>query len=642
MILPMKKVYLVVQDRYRNEALVKLRDVGVVHIENTHSSSEGLYRELEHKAWVEEAFALIEPYMVPLKEYEEPEKPISYKLSHLPHLIMELDNERQLLEINQFIRLTEKERIESWGDFDPEQLREMASLGYPLFLYEISPYDLNNIPEGISYIRLGGDRYVERIVTLNGEVPDFEQFKHPEMRLSQINNELAELKEKLDTIEERMKYIASHRSDLDKALAEIESNIKFEEALADLIQVDGAPPGFSVSFLKGYFPAEGDHAEKLKIAAKENGWALAIDDPTFNDKPPTVLINKSFPRIIKPVFVALGTIPGYWEFDISLSYLFFFALFFAMIFGDAGYGILILIISAFLVIDHKKKKNGELPDMIKLIMLLGISTVVWGSINGAWFSIPHANLPVFLSVLILQPFSQTGPLVEFPLFLQNIFRLPAEIPYDQFKYRWNIQFLCFTVAVVQLSWARAKRIIKLLPSLAAVGQFGYYLLVLGVYFLVLNMLLRIPLPPFATTLIGIGIAIIFIFSEQKGGNFFVNIGKGFSNFFQVFLKTVGCFADIISYIRLFAVGLAGSMIGEIFNSMALPAGGFGNFGLGFLFKLLIAIPIFVFGHGLNLLLNSLSVIVHGVRLNLLEYAGNHLEMEWAGYEYNPFSHRVKE
>ena len=135
---------------------------------------------------------------------------------------------------------------------------------------------------------------------------------------------------------------------------------------------------------------------------------------------------------------------------------------------------------------------------------------------------------------------------------------------------------------------------------------------------------------------------IGFFGEQHGGNFFINIAKGFGGIFQIFLKTISCFADIMSYIRLFAVGFAGLMIGQIFNSMAIPEAGLGSFGIIFILRLITAVIILLLGHGLNIALNALSVIVHGVRLNNMEYAGNHLEMEWSGYEYRPFALRQKD
>jgi V/A-type H+-transporting ATPase subunit I len=311
-----------------------------------------------------------------------------------------------------------------------------------------------------------------------------------------------------------------------------------------------------------------------------------------------------------------------------------------MILGDAGYGLLLFGGSIAIGLSVAVK-TGKFPDVAKLLVLLTFCTIIWGAFNGAWFAIPRGNLPHFLTVLILPPFNSTGPVVEFPLVLQNIFKLPAEVPVDEFKSRWNIQFLCFTLALIQLIWARGKRIISQLPRLSALAQAGTLIMLAGLYFLVLNMLLGIEFPPFALRLVIIGIGLNLVFAEQNGGNFFVNVAKGLGNFFSLFLKAVGCFADIISYIRLFAVGLAGAMIAQIFNDMAIPGDGFGSFGLTFVIRVITTVLILVIGHGLNLALTALSVIVHGVRLNLLEYAGNHLEMEWSGYIYNPFAQKQK-
>jgi V/A-type H+-transporting ATPase subunit I len=266
---------------------------------------------------------------------------------------------------------------------------------------------------------------------------------------------------------------------------------------------------------------------------------------------------------------------------------------------------------------------------------------VWGSITGSWFGISAEYLPPFLRSLIIPLFNNSGPLAQFPPVLQKLFNLPREVPAGELKTRWNIQFLCFTVAAIQLVWARGKNIRKLLPSLTALAQAGWLAMMVGLYFLVLFMLLGVALPPFAVWFIGGGLAFYFIFAEQNGGNFLVNIGKSFSNFLSIFLNAVGSFADIISYIRLFAVGLAGSIIAQSVNSMAIPSEGFGGFGAGFVLRLTAALLILVFGHTLNFAMNALSVVVHGVRLNLLEYAGNHLGMEWSGYAYNPFASKQK-
>jgi V/A-type H+-transporting ATPase subunit I len=339
------------------------------------------------------------------------------------------------------------------------------------------------------------------------------------------------------------------------------------------------------------------------------------------------------------VFAFLGTVPGYREIDISGPFLVFFSIFVGMILGDAAYGTLFFTISIIAGL-ALKSKTGKVPDILKLLMVLTFCTIIWGAINGSWFSIPVEHLPPFLTALILPPFNNTSDLVEFPGFLQKYFSLPEAIPKDS-KSTWCIQFLCFSLALIHMCFARITCFVKTLPKLAAFSHIGYMFVLAGLYFLILNMLLKLKMQPFVVPLIGIGGGLNFIFSEQYGGNFFKNIGKSFANAISLILKAISTFADIISYIRLFAVGLAGTIIAETFNGMAVPDDGFGLFGVGFIIKVLACVLILALGHGLNLILAVLSVIVHAVRLNLLEFAGNHLNIEWSGYEYKPFAIKQK-
>jgi V/A-type H+-transporting ATPase subunit I len=275
------------------------------------------------------------------------------------------------------------------------------------------------------------------------------------------------------------------------------------------------------------------------------------------------------------------------------------------------------------------------PNVVKLFLWLAFCTIVWGALNGAWFAIPYDNLPKALQAFVLPQFNPAVALAAFPGVLQKLFKIPAEQPGNTAY--WNLQFLCFSIAIIQLVYAHLKNIKKLFPSPVAIAQGGWLVMMIGLYFLVLSMLLKVEMPGFALYFIGVGVAVYFIFAEQNGGNPFANIGKSFSNFLPVFLNVVGSFADIISYIRLFAVGLAGSSIAQSFNSMSGIGGAFDGPVADAVLKLLAAALILLFGHGLNMMMNVLSVIVHGVRLNLLEYAGNHLAIEWSGYSYKPFA-----
>jgi len=672
MIIQMKKICVMVQDKHRQSSLRKLRDVGVLHIEKTDVPIDANSTAQKLKIKVEDAIGLISEYKVPKKkkkiEYiddgaerrrdpaglhrgrrasdvfgtvdEAPyslDAVIAVDRPFLPDLLLGFAEERKALKEKDTVLNKEITRVEGWGDFEPSAVNDIIEYGVPVFFYELSAEAFADIDKETKYIKINGDKNGARIIVFYEPLANITPFLLPEKPLGILQLEMKENKISWDAKEEKIKSFANRRPALDTDMTNIQQDLEFEVAATGMDMVEGTPPEYKLSYLTGYIPVS--DIEQIKEVAKDNNWALSIFDPSPTDAPPTKIENNSLVRLINPLLSFLGTVPGYREFDISPSYLFFFTIFFAMILGDAGYGLLLFAVACILGFSMKLKK-GTVPDVIKLMMLLTFSTIVWGTVNGAWFQIPYANLPYFLTVLVLPPFNNMGPVVEFPAFLQNVFRLPAEIPVDVFKTRWNIQFLCFSLALIQLVWARGKRIIAALPRLSALAQLGTLLMLTGLYFLVLNMLLGIEFPPFAIPLIASGLGLNLLFAEQNGGNFFKNILKGLGNFFQLFLKAVGCFADIISYIRLFAVGLAGATIAEIFNSMAI-GDGLGDFGVMFFVRLIAAVLILAVGHSLNLVLTALSVIVHGVRLNLLEYAGNHLEMEWSGYLYSPFAKKQK-
>jgi len=674
MIVPMKRVFLVVMDKYREASLTKLRDIGVVHLEKKNVTSDALASLQTKKSALETAIMLLNSYEAKAKlrmkaaggasakpetsgeeaktgavkrasdfvnpngvPYDVGAVDAHAREQGLFRHILNLEDERKSLQERSTNLSREQSRIKEWGDFDPQQVRHLSENGIPLYLYEFTEKTFNSLPKDVPYIVIKKTKAIIYITSVGVEIAGETPVELGKYSLSALESLQTEVQEKLNDIENHFIALTERAPDLQSDLETLVEQIEFQTASEGMQTLEDSSNESTVSWLSGYVP--GEKVPLLKSTAASNGWALMLDDPAPADLPPTQLKNGPVARIIQPLFSFLGTVPGYREFDISPSYLLFFSIFFAMILGDAAYGLIILSIGL-LVGFSAKKKSGVFPDIAKLLVFLSCFTIVWGTLIGSWFMIPHANLPPVLLALVLPPFNNTGPLMEFPSFLQNVFGLPAEVPMDEFKTRWSIQFLCFTIAVVQLTWARGKRFMRQLPSLSAVAQIGWLLLMVGFYFLVLFMLLGVQFPAFAPYLLGTGVALILLFSEQKGGNFLVNVGKGLAGLFPTFLKTVSCFADVISYIRLFAVGMAGAMIGLTFNQMAFPEDGLGM-GIAFVVRFVVAVVLVVFGHALNLALASLSVIVHGVRLNLLEYAGNHLEMEWSGYAYNPFALKQK-
>ena len=633
MIVPMKKVAIAGLDKLQENNLVKLRELGVMHIEKKTVQSDTLSALLEKKSDLEKIAGMLRSFAPKKKEAFAP--PVLDVSVDIGAHVLELSEKRKAAQEQVYACLREIGRIEKWGDFDPAAFKGLAESGLSLFLYELPKRVYENLGER-QVIVLGRDK-VNVYCVVTGEPLDGEQpFQLPLKSLSALRDDVKRQKAAIEGIENELSMLFYQISTLECEIADLSGKIEFETAKVGMEGVKDCPQEMPVSYITGFVPAP--ELGLVKRAAAENGWALCASDPAETDLPPTLIKTNPVVRIIQPLFSFLGTVPGYREYDISPSYLLFFSIFFAMIFGDAAYGCLLFAISALAGL-ASRKKTGRMPDAAKLFMWLSFCTIVWGTLNGAWFAIPYDALPPFLQALVLPQFNSDVALKAFPGILQKLFKIPAEQPGNTAY--WNVQFLCFSIAIVQLVYAHLKNIKKLLPSPVAFAQAGWLVMMIGLYFLVLSMLLKVELPTFAAYFIGIGPAVYFIFAEQKGGNPFLNVLKSFSNILSTFLNAVGSFADIISYIRLFAVGLAGTSIAQSFNLMSgingLAESGIGASAAQIVLKLFAAALILVFGHGLNIIMNALSVIVHGVRLNLLEYAGNHLAIEWSGYSYKPFA-----
>jgi V/A-type H+-transporting ATPase subunit I len=212
----------------------------------------------------------------------------------------------------------------------------------------------------------------------------------------------------------------------------------------------------------------------------------------------------------------------------------------------------------------------------------------------------------------------------------------AKSAYDEQIVQQNLMVFCFSLALLQLSIGHILAIIHN-KSLKALGDLGSIAMLAGMYFIILNLIAsnearQIPLLPQAVPVFAAGFVLNFIFANYDG-----SVGRSVldscKNIISVILGIANVFSDIMSYIRLWAVGLAGAAIASTINAMAGPM-------LGHLLFFIFGVVLLVFGHGLNLVLNVLSVLVHGVRLNTLEFSG-HVGLTWAGSAYKPFAKRIE-
>lgn len=366
--------------------------------------------------------------------------------------------------------------------------------------------------------------------------------------------------------------------------------------------------GDGLVWLTGYLPV--DEAERFKATAAKEHWAWAMDDPAADDdKVPTKIKYTRVTRLIAPVFDILGTVPSYREYDISFWFLGFFTLFFAMIIGDAGYGCLFLLTAAALTVKSKKPS-----DAVQLLWVLSIATIVWGAMTGTWFGLEGAmDVPLLRSLVV-------------PTFANY----PEYFNVTTTQQQNSVMKFCFILGTVQLSLACVMNIRRKTreKDLSWVADLGWLCAICALYFVVLYLVIgeQVNLTPIAAVVL-LGFVLVVCFGGMSPDKTFAQgLKAGLGNAFTVFLNTISAFGNIMSYIRLFAVGMASLAIAQSFNNMAL----------GFKGPLVVVgILIMLVGHGLNIVMGLLSVVVHGVRLNLLEFSGQ-LGMEWTGTAYAPF------
>jgi V/A-type H+-transporting ATPase subunit I len=649
MILPMKKVCLVLQDKHQDEALAKLREAGIMHLEMSKQAPEKFTAVMERKTLTENAIGLIRQYK-PQKvkpkpqqiaeswerrkdtgyrrgrrvsdlmgvEEQEPYSADAVNAPDRPELVKLMNNlavERKSLEERIAFLAREETRVRAWGEFDPESVKTLSERGVNIYFYELSTEIFKNIPQDVRYIKIGEDKAAVRLLVPDKEIPDTPPFRLPEKSISKIEIEVAELSNKLDNLNERIKKFADRRPLLEREMADINSRLNFELAKAELTKIEGIPDEYSISCLSGYVPA--DDMGKLKVVAAENNWALAARDPGPDDYVPTKLKNNSLSNLISPLTGFLEVVPGYNEVDISGWFLLFFTIYFGMIFGDAAYGAIVLIAA---IIGIFKTVRKGVPAVLKLMFLLGLSNFIWGALTCSWFGMEAEKLPLALQNLSLPLISNATAAKSD--FLKGIVQQ-------------NLMILCFSLALLQLSIGHIIAISKH-RSLKILAELGSIAMLVGMYGVILILIASnesrnlgdyIPMMPCAYVL-GVGFVLNFIFASYDG-----SIGKSVlescKNIISMILGIANVFSDIMSYIRLWAVGLAGAAIASTVNSMAGPM-------LGHFILFIFGLALIVFGHGLNLVLNALSVLVHGVRLNTLEFSG-HVGLTWAGFPYKPFS-----
>jgi len=652
MIVPMKKISLVVLDSERKTALQKLRKLGLVHVEPIEGKGENftnLKNDCEKLRLAHAAVSEVKP-----KPAKSAQKPLTLDEALVQAAsIVSMSVEHKDLEDKILAAKTELERLKLWGGVNPSDLAFLKSKGIDLALYEIATDKYTSLDENVKTIFVNRDKNITRFLLIESDAPNnasgagntetaeaAKAAENPAQKASlppeayavpmppSSTNELEDDIERFGAqkkrIAEQIASAAVYADALKSSGALLEKTLEFENLYSGMEREQEGK--HALSWLSGFIPSS--DLAKLQTAAKEENWALAIDDPAEDDAVPTKLKNNKLVGLIYPLSDFLDVVPGYREYDISGWFLLFFSIFFGMIFGDAGYGALMVLMSVVMLIAGLIKRKAPKSET-GLLFVLGLATMVWGTLTCSWFGIPVDKLPPVLVSLAFKPFSSA---------------YAAQSEENNALVVQNLQIFCFTLALIHLSIAHIKSIVRNRRSLKLLGDAGSLFMLWGMFYVVLNLIIGnarfsfdAPIPigflsgysfmHLVIVLLVGGFVLNFIFANYEG-SVKQSIFASLQNIISVLLGIVNVFSDIVSYIRLWAVGLAGAAIASTVNTMASPL-------LRTFILFVFGILLLVFGHGLNLILNALSVIVHGVRLNTLEFSG-HLGMSWTGFKYKPF------
>ena len=361
----------------------------------------------------------------------------------------------------------------------------------------------------------------------------------------------------------------------------------------------------ALSVFVGFVPASEDGRIEKEIEKLD---AFCIKEKSRpEDNPPIKLKNSKFAREFERITGMYG-LPVYDEADPTPMISIFFLLFFAMCMGDAGYGLVLIL--AGIAIGKNWIKIGMFKGMGTLITILGVATTIVGLVLGTAFGIDL----------------RTAAWV--PDWLQKIM-LPAKFPGTTYDYAMVLSIIIGIFHLVLAMTVKAVMFTKRFGFKEAVSAWGWLILIVGgiaIALLTLGGIFSPTVTRWAIIIVGaLSFLGIFLFNKP-GRNPLLNIGAGLWDTYQT---ATGLLGDVLSYIRLYALGLAGGMLGGAFNTLGGMVLGDGGVGRWIAFVLILLI-----GHTLNLLMCCLGAFVHPLRLNFLEYFKNS-GYEGMGAKYNP-------
>jgi len=609
MIVPMYKYAFLVYHSTYKDFLKDIRKIGVVHISTkTNEPTPEMQELFRHLNEVDKASKKLD-MLESEKSETKPEFNTGEEVfNRLKNMEKEMEhNHHQVLQLEK-----EKKQLLPWGDFDWQKLRHLEKQEVHIRFMSCPIRKYEPAWEEEFYIKvitdLDGYRYFVKIEKTedgapeNGfdEVSGADELILPERSLSEVNAEINKLKNEADALTHELHQIAYFcKPMLNKYHDEIQQELAEQNALLQTTEeVEG-----KVRLLEGWVP----ETKKVDLDnyLEENQILYTSEKPEGEEKVPILLKNNRFSRLYE-VIGGLYELPNHKELDLVPFFAPFYMMFFGFSLGDAGYGLLIIALAEIF-----KRKKPALRSILSLAQWLGLATVIFGMLTGTFFGIDLINADIPWLERFKAYMIDTNQLFNLAIILggiQILFGMVLKvINISRVKgFTYSLSTIGWLILIFGLGTVFGLKTADVIsPKGAGIAQ--YVVLILsGVFILLLNNPKR---------------------------NILINFGAGLWDVYSMGTSLLG---DILSYIRLFALGVSSAILGLVFNSMALTMKP-DHVILG----PLVMIIILVIGHSITIFMAGLGAFVHPIRLTFVEFYKN-AGFTGGGKAYTPFAEPASE
>jgi V/A-type H+-transporting ATPase subunit I len=600
MIIPMQKYTFLIYHREYNQFLKELQDLGALHI---------IERENELKDETSDKHQLVNRLdsAIQFLEKREIEETSAGSQTDGFKVVDEIiENQKELSEHEADLAILNKDLIqaEPWGEFALESIQklEAESIYLKFFVASTKQYlalaDAEIPIELISELR--NKVYFVLIQKGKKEIEiDADELKLPEFSSIQLQEKIKLVDDSIDSIQNNLDAHAGASLSLLKACKnKILNVLNFE----DVIFNTNLEANEKLMVLEGWVPS----SKKVQIDEflQENQILYTSEKASPKDRVPILLKNNRFSKLFEPVG-AMFSLPSYSELDLTVFFAPFFMMFFGFCLGDAGYGLLFIVGAGL----YKFKVKKEVKPLLSLIQLLGLATIVFGAISGTFFGINLIE-------------------TEISLFAdyKSLFLNPDKM--------FNLALVLGGLQIIYGLFIKAANQIRQYGLTYALSTFGWLIAILGsaVYVGLTSTDVISENKTILYSILSSGAFFILFFSDPEV-NIFSRLGKGV---WDIYSTVTGIFGDLLSYIRLFALGLSSAILGFVINDIAMQILGASKIMGPIFFVIFLLI-----GHTLNIMISSLGSFVHPMRLTFVEFYKN-AGFTGGGEGYKPFQNNLKQ